>query len=82
MFFGATNMSGGVRNGSAGHVFKSMRTALRNGSIRQIRPATGVKMFAGAVEEYQIPVSTATGVAVSIGAAQISGVGGQGCGCQ
>lgn len=39
-------------------------------------------MFAGAAEEYQIPVSTATGVAASISGSQIGGVGGQGCGCQ
>jgi RHS repeat-associated protein len=80
--FGAENMSGGVRNGSAGHVFKTTRTALRNGTISRIRPATGVKMFIGAVEEYQIPASTVTGVATSTVGSQIAGFGGQPCGCR
>jgi hypothetical protein len=60
--FGASNMSGGVRRGSAGHVYKSMRTALKNGTISSIRPATGVKMFRGALEEHQIPLGMVIGV--------------------
>jgi RHS repeat-associated protein len=80
--FGATSMSGGVRNGSAGHVFKTTQTALRNGTINRIRPATGVKMFMGAVEEYQMVPSVYTGVEASIGGSQIGGIGGHGCGCQ
>jgi RHS repeat-associated protein len=79
--FGAKNMSGGVRNGSAGHVYKSRVTALRNGSISHIKPATGAKMFVGAVEEHQMAASTATGVAASNAGANIAGIGGSACGC-
>lgn len=76
--FGASNMSGGVRRGSAGHVYKSMRTGLKNRTITSITPGTGVKMFRGALEEHQIPLGTVVGVA---GAEVFSELGGGDCGC-
>jgi YD repeat-containing protein len=52
---------------------------LRSGNISNIRPATGVKMFIGAVEEYQMVPSVYTGVAAST---TMNNLGGSGqCGC-
>jgi RHS repeat-associated protein len=79
-FFGAASMSGGVRRGSAAHVYKTMRTKLKNGTVTTIRPQTGVKMFAGAFEEHQMAAGTAAGVATSIGYSNLTG-GDGGCGC-
>ena len=80
--FDAGSVRFGTPNGSAAHVFKSTRTALRNRSIRSIRPRTGIKMAQGAFVEYEVALGATIGTSTGVLSRELRSGSNDGCGCQ
>lgn len=79
--FGASNMRLGTPRGSSSHVYKTTRARLASGTISNIQPATGAKMFAGAFVEHEMALGVVAGVGAAHLSSNIADAAEPACGC-